>query len=78
MPTKFIKTIACGCVVKSVAVGIKRENGKIYYLIGGHEHLHCCAKCQVDENNDVDTLHDMWMNDSIKDPLINDGWTECK
>lgn len=72
-----MKTRSCGCVVKTTSVGIKRENNKVLYLLGGHQHLEICEKCSEEEKNDIDTLHDMWKNDSYTDDSGNDGWEEC-
>ena len=77
MPKHYMKTKSCGCIVKAVSVGIKREDRKVLYLIGGHNHLKICEKCNEQEENGIDTLHDMWINDCITDGSGNDGWEEC-
>jgi hypothetical protein len=77
MTKHFMKTKSCGCVVYTSVVGIKRINDKIYYMLGGHDHIKICEKCNEQEVNDIDTLHDMWMNDNMTDGTENDKWKEC-
>jgi hypothetical protein len=76
MPKHFMKTKICGCVVKTTSVGIKKENNTILYLIGGHNHIKICEKCNQYKNNGIDILYDMW-DDDITDGSGNDGWIEC-
>lgn len=77
MPKNFIKTKSCGCVVRAISVGIKREvDNKVLYLIGGHNHIKICENCNEHEVNGDDTLHDMWTYDNITDGSGNDGWKE--
>ena len=47
MAKLFMKTKSCGCVVKVTSVGIKKENDKDLYLIGGHRHIKICEKCKL-------------------------------
>lgn len=77
MPKHFMKTKNCGCVVKATSVGTKKENNTIFYIICGHKHINMCETCKQDEINEIDTLHDMWMNDNITDGSKNNGWEEC-
>jgi hypothetical protein len=53
------------------------DNVKMY-LIGGHKHFNICVNCKQDEDNDNDTLYDMWMNDNITNELEYAGWKENK
>lgn len=76
MPKLFSKTKRCGCVVTAMVCGIKNtEKGKIY-LLGCHEHIKICSKCELDEENQVDTLYGMWHDDNTTDDLGNGGWIE--
>ena len=75
MPKHFMKTKSCGCVVKTTSVGIKKENNKVFYLIGGHKHIKVCEKCVKDEKNGIDTLYTI-CDDDITDGSENDGWIE--
>ena len=77
MPKQFMKTKSCGCIVKATSVGAKRVENTTLYMIGGHKHIKMCEQCSAMEANDIDTLHDMWMNDSVTDGTGNDVWTEC-
>jgi hypothetical protein len=74
MPKHFMKTIACGCVIRVLSVGTKLEDNKVLYLIGGHDHIKICEKCREDESDGIDTLWDMWKNDCYTDGTENDGW----
>ena len=76
MAKLFMKTKSCGCVVTATTVGIKKENNTLLYLIGGHKHINMCEMCKQDEENEIDTLYDMWKNDNITDGIGNDGWEE--
>ena len=76
MPKHFMKTKSCGCVVKATSVGIKKENNTVLYLIGGHNHIKICEKCNQYKNNGIDILYDMW-DDDITDGSGNDRWIEC-
>jgi len=76
MPKQFIKTKSCGCVVRAISVGIKSVDNKVLYMIGGHDHIKICKKCNEPEVNGVDTLYNMWTNDNITDGSGNDGWME--
>ena len=75
MPKHFMKTKSCGCVIKVTSVGIKKENNKDLYLIGGHRHIKICENCKQDEINGVDTLYNI-SDDDITDGSGNDGWIE--
>jgi hypothetical protein len=77
MPKHFLKTLECGCIVKTSSVGVHRVNEtKMYlYLIGGHKHIKICEKCQK-ENEEDDILHDMWMYDNKTDDFEYAGWKE--
>lgn len=74
MPKHFMKTKSCGCIVKAVSVGAKKEDNKLLYLLGGHNHLKVCDKCNELEESGVDTLYDMWTVDNIADGSGKDGW----
>jgi len=75
MPKHFMKTKSCGCVIKVTSVGIKKENNKDLYLIGGHRHIKICENCKQDEINGIDTLYNI-SDDDITDGSGNDGWIE--
>ena len=45
------------------------------YLLGGHIHVTICGKCKKDEENDIDTLHDMWINDNVTNANGYAGWS---
>jgi len=66
MPKIFYKIKECGCIVNAIASGIKITNNGKMYLIGGHTHFTICNKCKQDEENDNDTLYDMWMETTYK------------
>ena len=71
MPKHFLKTLECGCIVKTTSVGVHRVNETKMYLIGGHKHIKICEKCLED-----DILHDMWMYDNKTDDFEYAGWKE--
>jgi hypothetical protein len=75
MPKHFLKTLECGCIVKTSSVGVHRVNETKMYLIGGHKHIKICEKCQQ-ENEEGDILHDMWMYDNKTDDFEYAGWKE--
>jgi hypothetical protein len=75
MPKHFLKTIECGCIVKTSSVGVHRVNKTKMYLIGGHKHIKICEKCQT-KNEESDMLHDMWMYDNKTDDFEHAGWKE--
>ena len=75
MPKHFLKTLECGCIVKTSSVGVHRVNETKMYLIGGHKHIKICEKCQT-ENEESDILHDMWMYDNKTDDFEYAGWKE--
>ena len=72
----LIKKKDCGCIVRSILCGIKNTLYSKIYLIGGHTHFTICDKCKQDEENDDDTLHDMWINDNVTDEFGYAGWKE--
>lgn len=68
MPRRFLKTRECGCIVAAITCGINNDKK---YILGGHTHIRMCDKCRVkEEEDDEDTLYDMWRNDNI----TNDSW----
>jgi hypothetical protein len=74
----FIKKRECGCIVRTFTGGTKTTDKGKMYVICGHMHLTICKKCQQDEENDHDTLYDMWMNDNITNDNEYAGWKEQK
>lgn len=75
MSRKYIKTRECGCVVRAVVCGYEHIDGRVMYLLGGHSHNVICNECKKKEDEeDEDTLYDMWTLDSITDGLELDGW----
>jgi hypothetical protein len=72
MPRIFLKTIKCGCIVKSISIGKNKNN---MHMIGGHKHYNICEKCKKKEKVE-DTLYEMFENDNFTDGLGNDGWNE--
>ena len=54
----------------TICCGIK---DKIYEL-GGHTHFTICNKCKQYEENDKDTLYEMWNNDNITDDFKYADW----
>lgn len=76
MAKKFFKKQLCGCVIVTIACGIKdTEKGRMY-LIGGHKHFTICNQCKQYEENGEDTLYDMWTNDNMTNDLKYAGWEE--
>jgi hypothetical protein len=75
MPKHFLKTLECGCIVKTTSCGVHIINKQKMYLIGGHRHIKICEKCQ-EENEEGDILHDMWMYDNKTDDFEYAGWKE--
>ena len=74
MPKLFHKRKECGCIIETICCGIKTtEQGKMY-LLGGHQHFIICHKCKQDEENEEDTLNDMWLNDNITNNSEYNGW----
>jgi hypothetical protein len=71
----FIKKKDCGCLIQSITCGITSEK---MYLIGGHKHIVICDKCKYDEENDIDTLYNMWVTDNITNDHEFSGWVEKK
>ena len=78
MPKSFLKTKSCGCVVRAITCGTTNTHNGRMYLIGGHIHLTICDKCKQAEENDDDTLYDMWINDDMTNDLEYAGWIEQK
>ena len=73
MPVTFLKTKACGCIVRTIVCGINKDK---MFLIAGHKHVIICEKCKLDEENGDDTLYDMWTNDNITDRFGFNEWIE--
>lgn len=76
MPRLFIKTRDCGCIVEAMLCGIETTDRGKMYLIGSHNQITICDKCKQDEENEIDTLYDMWMSDNITDDFGLLGWRE--
>jgi len=74
----FSKTKECGCVVVSIVCGIKKTEKSDVYLLGAHEHVKMCSNCKLNEENNIDTLYDMWYNDNVTDGVGSGGWIEYK
>lgn len=73
MPIFYIKTINCGCIVRTMVCGVKNTpNGKMYSL-GCHEFLSVCNDCSKFEENE-DLLYDMWMNDKFTNDIGYGEW----
>ena len=43
-------------------------------MLGGHDHLIICDICKKKENNDEDTLYDMWINDNMTNDFRYAEW----
>ena len=76
MPKRFFKTRECGCIVMAIPCGIKDTEKGQMYLLGGHTHVSLCDVCKIYEEDDEDTLRDMWTNDNITDEYKYAGWEE--
>jgi hypothetical protein len=74
----FIKTKNSGCGIKALKFGIKNTTDGKMYLLGSHDHLTICDICKKNEENDEDTLHDMWLNDNITNDYGYADWKEYK
>ena len=74
----FIKTKNCGCVIKAISFDIKNTSDSKMYLLGSHDHLTICDICKKIEENDEDTLHDMWLKDNITNDNGYADWKEFK
>ena len=75
MTKSFLKTQHCGCIVRAILCEINNTNSGEMYLLGGHIHVTICGKCKKDEENDIDTLHDMWINDNVTNANGYAGWS---
>lgn len=78
MPIKFLKIKDCGCVVKAILCSITQTDKGTIYSLGSHEHFTECNKCKKEEDNEIDKLHDMWINDNITDDFGYSMWKETK
>ena len=76
MPSQYIKTKNCGCVIKAIECGIKNTSDGKMYMLGGHNHLIICDICKKIEDLNDDTLHDMWMNDNMTKDFIYAEWKQ--
>lgn len=74
MTRQYIKTKDCGCVVKAIMCGVKDYPNCKMYMLGGHNHLIICDICKKQENNDEDTLYDMWINDNMTNDFRYAEW----
>ena len=45
-------------------------------MLGGHNHLFICDICKKIEDNNEDTLYDMWMNDNMTNDFRYTGWKQ--
>lgn len=70
MTKRYIKTKDCGCVIITISCGVKNN----MIMLGGHKHLIICDTCKKMEDNDDDTLYNMWMNDNITNIFEYAGW----
>lgn len=76
MIREFIKNKDCGCIVKAIICSIKNTPDGEMYLLGGHNHLIMCDNCKKIEENDQDTLRNMWLNDNITNNFEYAGWKQ--
>ena len=76
MARQYIKTKVCGCVIKAISDGVKNTTDGKMYILGGHNHLIICDICKKMEDNDKDTLYDMWMNDNFTNDFSYEGWKQ--
>ena len=76
MPSQYIKTKNCGCVIKAIECGIKNTSDGKMYMLGGHNHLIICDICKKIEDLNDDTLHDMWMNDNMTNDFMYAEWKQ--
>lgn len=74
MPKIFIKNRYCGCVVSAIVCEIKEKPNGVLYMLGCHNHVNICTKCKQNEENEEDTLRDMWINDNVTDVFGYAGW----
>jgi len=74
MPRKYIKTKDCGCVIITIACGVKNNSDCKMYLLGGHEHLIICDICKKMVTDDDDLLYDMWINDNMTNDFEYAEW----
>jgi len=74
MTLRFFKKKECNCIVYAIVCGIRYIQNTKMYELGGHNHYTLCDKCKKIEENDVDTLYDMWCNDNITDDFEYAGW----
>ena len=76
MPRLYIKTKDCGCNIIAIACGVVSNNSECkMYTLGGHKHLTICDICKKMEDDDEDTLYDMWINDNKTNDF---GYAEWK
>ena len=76
MPTQYIKTKDCGCVIKAITCGIKNTSHGKMYMLGGHNHLIVCDICKKMEDLNEDTLYDMWTDDNITNDFMYAEWKQ--
>ena len=73
MPKLFHKRKECGCIIEAMWCGINQDK---MYILGGHTHFTLCETCKQEEENDKDTLYDMWRNDNLTNLFEYAGWKE--
>jgi len=73
----FIKTKDCGCVIIAIVCDVKKNSDSKMYILGGHNHLSICDICKKMEDEDVDTLYDMWINDNMTNDFGYAEWKLC-
>lgn len=76
MQRQYIKTKACGCVVKAIMCDIKNTSVGKMYILGSHNHLSICDICKKTEDRDEDTLRDMWLNDYMTNDFMYADWKQ--
>ena len=72
MPKLFHKLKECGCIIEAMVCGINKDK---MYMLGGHKHFTICKTCKQDEN-EQDTLYDMWRMDNITNDFEYARWKE--
>lgn len=83
MPKTFFKEMDCGCIVEAMVCGIEPGEGDgergQRFVLGSHQHVKICEKCKaLEEEQEQDTLHDMWKTDNTveKVDLDGSGWKQ--
>jgi hypothetical protein len=76
MPSQYIKKKDCGCVIKAISCDIKNTSDGKMYILGGHNHLIICDICKKMEDLDIDSLHDMWINDNMTNDFMYAEWKQ--